>query len=126
MNQIGGRPFSPYPASSTHPSPAPLTEIPPRTIEKTRRAKTARTYRVPWVDLLKKVSAIDVLACPECTGRMQVIAFIAQATVAKRILDHLGLDSTGPPVARAAPPPEQVDLGPSCDASDAPDPVHPE
>jgi hypothetical protein len=30
-------------------------------------------------------------------GRMQIIPFMAQATVAKRVLDHLGLDSTGPP-----------------------------
>jgi hypothetical protein len=84
--------------------------------EKPLRAKPpkiARKYRVPWADLLQKVFAIDVLACPNCNGRMQLIAFIAQVTVAKRILDHLGLDSTGPPVARAAPPPEQVDLGPS-------------
>ena len=42
---------------------------------------------------------------------MQLIAFIAQATVAKRVLDQLGLDSTGPPVARAAPPPDEVDPG---------------
>jgi hypothetical protein len=55
----------------------------------------------------EKVFAIDVLACPDRNGRMQLIAFIAQATVAKRILDHLDLDSTRPPVARAAPPPEQ-------------------
>jgi len=42
---------------------------------------------------------------------MQVIAFIAQATVAKRILDHLGLDSTGPPLARAKSQPDQLDPG---------------
>ncbi len=35
------------------------------------------TYRVPWADLLEKVFAIDVLACPECGGRLRVIAFIA-------------------------------------------------
>src|SRR6266545_1805439 len=46
-------------------------------------------------ELLAKVFEIDVLACPECGGRMQLIAFIAESTVAKRILDHLGLDSTG-------------------------------
>ncbi len=54
---------------------------------------------------------------------MQVIAFIAQATVAKRILDHLGEDSTGPPVARVAAPPEQVEPGPSYDVAD---PIYPE
>jgi len=86
-------------------------------------AKIARKYRVPWADLLQKVFAIDVLACPDCNGRMQLVAFIAQAMVAKRILDHLGLDSTGPPIARAAPPPEQVDLGPSYGAAN---PIYPE
>ena len=49
---------------------------------------------------------------------------IAQAAVAKRILGHLGLDSTGPPVARAAPPPEQVDLGPSYDAHHSANPTY--
>jgi hypothetical protein len=34
-----------------------------------------RTYRVPWADLLKKVFARDVLACPECGGRLRLIAF---------------------------------------------------
>jgi len=46
---------------------------------------------------------VDVLACPECSGRMQLVASIAEAKAAKRILDHLALDSTGPPVARAQP-----------------------
>jgi hypothetical protein len=67
---------------------------------------------VPWADLLKKVFALDVLARPECSGRMQLIAFIAAAAIARRILDHLGLDSTGPPVARAEDRPEAFDPGP--------------
>ena len=86
--------------------------------------KTARTYRVPWADLLRKVFAIDVLACPECTGRMQLVAFIAEAKVAKRILDHLALDSTGPPpVARAQPQTELLEPGPDYSAAD---PTYPE
>ncbi len=32
--------------------------------------------------------------------------------MARRILDHLGLDSQGPPVARARAPPELFDRGP--------------
>jgi hypothetical protein len=45
---------------------------------------------------------------------MQLIAFIAEARVAKRILDHLRMDSTGPPVARAQDvglPPGPIRLG---------------
>jgi len=60
---------------------------------------------------------VDVLACP-CGGRLQLIAFIAEATVAKRILDHLGLDSQGPPLARAQAPPELLDPAPSYDGID--------
>jgi hypothetical protein len=66
----------------------------------TRAREAFRTYRIPWADLLAKVFDIDVLACPECGGRMMLIAFIAEPTVAKRILDHLRL-STGPPLAPA-------------------------
>jgi hypothetical protein len=45
-----------------------------------------------------------VLACPRCQGRLEVIAFIAEPTVARRILDHLGLASQAPPIARARAP----------------------
>ena len=77
-----------------------------------------RSYRVPWADLLKKVFAVDVLACPDCGGRLQVIAFIADDTVARRILLHLRLDSRGPTVARAQAPPDFSELGPSYDGAD--------
>jgi hypothetical protein len=54
---------------------------------------------------------------------MQLIAFIAEAKVAKRILDHLALDSTGPPVARAQPHAELLEPGPDYGAAD---PTYPE
>ncbi len=34
-----------------------------------------------------------------------------------RILDHLGLDSRGPPVARAQAPPDVLDPAPSYDGT---------
>jgi len=34
----------------------------------------------------KLVDAIDVLACPECSGRMQLIAFIAEAKMPSSIV----------------------------------------
>jgi hypothetical protein len=39
--------------------------------------------------------------------------------VAKRILDHLGLPSTGPPVARSRAPEETFDPGPEYDGADS-------
>jgi hypothetical protein len=51
---------------------------------------------------------VDVLSCPSCGGRLQLIAFIAEAVVAKRILDHLDLDASGPPLKRASAPPRAL------------------
>jgi hypothetical protein len=82
-----------------------------------------RTYRVPWADLLKKVFTIDVLACPQCSGRMKLIAFIANEAVARHILDHLGLDSTGPPLARPLAADELLESAPDHDVAD---PVYPD
>jgi hypothetical protein len=39
------------------------------------------------------------LACPDCGGRLQIIAFIADDAVPRRILLHLGLDSRGSSVS---------------------------
>jgi hypothetical protein len=60
---------------------------------------------------------VGVLACP-CGGRLQLIAFIAEARVAKRILDHLGLHFRGPPMARAQLSADMLDPGPSDDGAD--------
>jgi hypothetical protein len=80
-------------------------------------SRTAATYRLPWADLLNRVFAMDVLSCPSCGGRLQLIAFIGEALVAKRILDHLGLDAAGPPLQRALAQPELFDPGPRYDAA---------
>jgi hypothetical protein len=39
---------------------------------------------------------VDVLACP-CGGRRRVLSFITDKKVVKKILDHLGPETTGPP-----------------------------
>ena len=75
-------------------------------------------YRVPWAELLRKVFSLDVLRSPQCGGRMELIAFIAEAGVAKRILDHLGLPSTGPPLVRSVAPEEAADPGPEYGGAD--------
>jgi hypothetical protein len=66
-----------------------------------------------------------VLDCPVCHGRLEVIAFIAEPTVARRILDHLGLASQAPPLARARAPDELPDCGSGPDYADA-DPIYEE
>jgi hypothetical protein len=61
---------------------------------------------------------LDVLACPDCGGRLRLIAFIAEPTVAKRILDHLRLDSTGPPILPRRAHLPDVEPTPGCDVAD--------
>ena len=63
---------------------------------------TARgeTSRAPWADVLLRVFREDVLLCP-CGGRRVVLAFITEKKVVKEILEHLGLPTTGPPIAPA-------------------------
>jgi uncharacterized protein YbaR (Trm112 family) len=47
---------------------------------------------------------LDVLACPECGGRLQLLATIEEAAVVEKILRHLGLPVEPPAPARARAP----------------------
>ena len=62
---------------------------------------------------------MDVLECPECSGRMELIAFISEGLIARRILEHLGLETTGPPLTRATGGAEAIEAGPNYDTADA-------
>lgn len=57
---------------------------------------------------------VDGLACPRIGGRLRLVALIAQASVMRRILRHLGLspDLPEPRPARAPPRPLTVTDGP--------------
>ncbi len=54
---------------------------------------------------------------------MKLIAFVADEAVARHILDHLGLDSTGPPLARPKAADELLEPAPDHDVAD---PVYPD
>ena len=64
-----------------------------------------RPRRLPWADLLARVFATDVLVRDECGGRRKLTAFIPSSREARQILERLGLDATGPPIAPARTPP---------------------
>jgi hypothetical protein len=83
-------PLAPEPAASIS-SAANLPPTGPSPV-------ASRPTRRGWADLLHRVFAVDVLACPNCGGRMRVIATIDDPRVVRRILRHLGLlDDPGPP-----------------------------
>jgi hypothetical protein len=59
--------------------------------------------RIDWASLLRRVYLEEVLACP-CGGRRRVIADITDRDVIVAILQHLGLPTEPPRVARARSP----------------------
>jgi len=62
-----------------------------------------RLRHVPWAELLRRDCEIDALACPDCGGRLRLLATIEDPTIATEILEHLGLEVEPPqPVAAAA------------------------
>jgi hypothetical protein len=54
-------------------------------------AAYVRPRHHPWAELLRRVFAIDILACPDCGGRLHLVATIEARAVIERILVHLGL-----------------------------------
>jgi hypothetical protein len=58
-----------------------------------------------WAQLMARSFGIDVLACPRCGDRLQLIALIETRAVIERILTHLGLPTTRPAARPARAPP---------------------
>jgi hypothetical protein len=57
------------------------------------------------MELLHRAFETDVLACPQCCGRMVVLATIEDPAVFRRILTHLGLSmEAGEGLPARAPP----------------------
>jgi hypothetical protein len=96
-------PAPPPPPPATPAAPAPSPPPPAAAACASRRHS-----RVPWAELLRRVYRVDVLSCPDCGGRMRVIAYLADPAVVRAILDHLGLPSVPPPRAPARDPPGRL------------------
>ncbi len=67
-----------------------------------------------WALLMRRAFDLDVLRCPRCAGRMQLIATIEDPAVIQRILAHLGLpgarEDPRPPLPLTAAGAEQLAL----------------
>ena len=81
-------PDSPSPAASTPPVPARHRDDPD---------DPTRQRRLDWATLLQRTFGLDVLCCPHCGSRMELIATIEDPTIARTILVHLGLPIRAPP-----------------------------
>mgnify|MGYP001767302558 CR=1 FL=1 len=65
-----------------------------------------RLNRLPWAVLLKRVFLVDVLECPKCQGRMEILAVVTKPASVRRYLEGTGLPSEAPRAHVARPPPE--------------------
>jgi hypothetical protein len=59
-------------------------------------AKTIRSRRLPWAELLKRTFRIDLTQCPKCQGLLIIIAFITDPAIVYKILSHLHLPTEIP------------------------------
>jgi hypothetical protein len=57
--------------------------------------------RLGWAQLLYRVLFLDALLCTKCGGRMKVLAFLSDPAVVARILQHLKIPATAPPLSPA-------------------------
>ena len=58
--------------------------------------------RMSWSRLLKRMFAIDIEICPDCQGRLNILAAIESPDAIEKILTCLGLPAQPPPIAPAA------------------------
>ncbi len=66
-----------------------------------------------WAQRLSRVFDIDVTTCPQCSGKVKVIASIEDPKVIKKILNHLRETSTAPtPWPPRGPPVTTMDTDP--------------
>lgn len=61
-----------------------------------------------WAQRLKRVFAIDIESCPECGGKLRVIACIEEPALIRKILDHVQRREALPERVARGPPGEQV------------------
>ena len=78
-----------------------VPSAPENTIEHAADHAHHSPARMSWVRLLKRVFDIDMEHCPNCGGRLKIIAVIEAPPVIARILAHLGLPTRAPPRAAA-------------------------
>jgi hypothetical protein len=68
------------------------------------------TKRKSWAQLLGRVFEVDVLECPRCKAKMQVLSFITEPGPIADILRALKMPTAPPEPARSSFTPEQTDF----------------
>ena len=56
---------------------------------------------------MKRTMKLDVLSCPKCHGRMEMIAMVEEPEPIRKILTTMGLPVDAPTLERARPLPQK-------------------
>ena len=80
--------------------------------------RAVRPRRLPWASLLMRSLGVAGLECPKCQSQMVLLALITAPRVVAKILDHLRIPSTPPPLAPARQQTEPLMFGDELDQTD--------
>jgi len=67
---------------------------------RTAENPSLKISRPSFVELMSKVFGIDLLQCPRCHSRMQIISYIHDRRVVKKILESLKMSTAPPSICR--------------------------
>jgi hypothetical protein len=87
---------------------APMPVIPPVAppITSGEEANIQRSpARYLWAKLIARIYEVFPLLCLHCGGQMRLISFINEGAEIRKILDHVGVESTPPKISQARGPP---------------------
>jgi hypothetical protein len=59
-----------------------------------------------WAELMRRAFGYDLLSCPDCGGKMALLACVLQSAAIRRILRHLRLPADLPALAPARASPD--------------------
>jgi Ribonuclease G/E len=65
-----------------------------------------KKYRLSWAALLARVYQIEIETCPNCGGRMKIMAALTEPSSVRRYLEDVGLSAKIPEISPARAPPQ--------------------
>jgi hypothetical protein len=101
-------PNSPLRAAFTAMAPMPVItpDVPPTSSDQEDQTNTkCSPARYLWVKLIARIYEVFPLLCLHCGGKMRLIVFINDGAEIRKILDHIGIESTQPKISKARAPP---------------------
>ena len=64
----------------------------------------AKQKRISWAKLLSRVFSLDMNNCELCGGDMKAISAVMKQEIVVKILTHLGIQATAPPISPSKVP----------------------